>query len=72
MAIIVAEYCFVGGRNTLDFLLVAVPRRRLIDGDPTEDEEGVNDRLLPLLPLMLLDADSTDGRCILHDTYNGM
>ena len=72
VAINVTEYWFVNGRDIfLDFLVV--PRRRLIDGEPTVDDDGVSNGvlllLLPFPPLLLLEADSTEGRCILHDTH---
>lgn len=65
------ECCFVDGRDNLDFLVV--PRRRLMEGEPTVEDDGVSSGPLLLVPplvmvLLLLDADSTDGRCILHDT----
>ena len=72
IAIVVTEYWFVGvGRANFDFLFVAVPRRRLIDGEPAEEGVICNGALLllPFAPLLLLDADNTDGRCMLHDTY---
>ena len=75
MAINMMECCFVDGRDNLDFFVV--PRRRLMEGEPTVEDDGVSSGplWLPLLlvaPLvmvpLLVDDDSTDGRCILHDT----